>query len=289
LLADVIPFLRCPHCGEGFVLDDKSVRCFGGHAFDIARQGYVSLTPGGGGVHHGDSGEMISARDAFLGAGHLAGLREAIAATAAEVVSPTAQPAAIVDAGAGTGYYLAGVLERLPKHVGLALDASRFALRRAARAHVRAGAIGCDVWGHLPLADACAGLVLDVFAPRNGLEFARILLAEGRLIVVTPMPGHLRELVVPLGLISVDAKKRERLESELSPGFIPDGSTPYEQALSLDETELTALVSMGPSARHLADAEMSRRLGRLMEGSPTRPRARLSVTISVLISVYRKI
>jgi 23S rRNA (guanine745-N1)-methyltransferase len=288
VLADVIPVLRCPHCGESFVLDDRVVRCVSGHAFDIARQGYVNLIPGGGGVHHGDSGEMVSARDAFLSAGHLAGLRQAIAATAAEVVSPTAQPAAIIDAGAGTGYYLAGVLDRLPKHVGVALDASTFALRRAARAHVRAGAIGCDVWGRLPLGDGLAGLVLDVFAPRNGPEFARILHAEGRLIVVTPTPDHLRELVVPLGLISVDTRKRERLESELSPGFALNGSTPYEQTLSLDQVELTALVSMGPNARHVEGAELRGRFGRLLEGSPTQPPAGLPVTVSVVISIYRR-
>lgn len=194
----------------------------------------------------------------------------------------------------------------MPRHVGVALDASTFALRRAARAHVRAGAVGCDVWGHLPLADACAGLVLDIFAPRNGLEFARILHADGRLIVVTPTPDHLQELVAPLGLIGVDARKRERLESELSSGFTLDGSIPYERTLSLDEAELTALVSMGPSARHLAEAEMGRRVGRLLERSPLQPpagfpaddpfpssademqRNRLSVTVSVAISVYRR-
>ena len=275
-------------------MKSRSLRCPSGHAFDIARQGYVSLIPGGGGIHHGDSADMVSARDAFLSSGHLAGLRDAIVAIAQGVVSPNASPAAIVDAGAGTGYYLAGVLDRLPGHVGVALDASRFALRRAARAHVRAMAIGCDVWGHLPLADACADLILDVFAPRNGLEFARILSTDGRLIVVTPAPDHLWELVAPLGLISVDANKSRRLESELSPGFVLAGSTPHEQILSLNESELTTLVSMGPSARHLNGAELGRRIARLLEESPSEHAtedpagARLFVTASVLISVYRR-
>jgi 23S rRNA (guanine745-N1)-methyltransferase len=294
LLAAVIPFLRCPHCGEGFALEGGSLHCPSGHAFDIARQGYVSLISGSGGVHHGDSGRMVSAREAFLGAGHLAGLRDAVAATAEEVVSPEAPPGAIVDAGAGTGYYLAGVLDHLPEHVGTALDASTFALRRAARSHARAAAIGCDVWGRLPLADACADLILDIFAPRNGLEFGRILRAHGRLIVVTPTPRHLRELVAPLGLISVDAQKGRRLESGLSPGFAPVGSTPHEQILSLNESELTALVSMGPSARHLDEAELGGRIVRLLQESASEnphagsADARISVTASVLISVYRK-
>ncbi len=305
LLADVVPFLRCPHCGEGFVIASGSLRCSGGHTFDIARQGYVSLIAGGGGVHHGDRAEMVSSRADFLGPGHLSGLRDAIAETAVTVAFET-HPHTIVDAGAGTGYYLAAVLDRLPSFVGLALDASRYALRRAAHAHRRAGAIGCDVWSRLPLADGCAALILDVFAPRNGDEFDRILAPGGRLIVVTPTSDHLRELVTPLGLIRVDNKKAQRLESELSPRFTPTGSAGYEQTLRLDKAELRTLVGMGPSAHHLDATELSLRIDRLLEGLPHTPPAepaekaaspspskqisdaRVSVTASVLISVYRK-
>jgi len=50
----------------------------------------------------------------------------------------------VVDVGAGTGYYLAAVLARLPGHAGVALDLSKHALRVAARAHRRIGAVGCD-------------------------------------------------------------------------------------------------------------------------------------------------
>ena len=81
------------------------------------------------------------------------------------------------------------------------------AARRAARAHPRAGAAVCDVWRGLPLADACADVVLDVFAPRNGAEFRRVLRPGGRLVVVTPTPAHLAELVPLLGLIGVDPDK----------------------------------------------------------------------------------
>jgi 23S rRNA (guanine745-N1)-methyltransferase len=51
----------------------------------------------------------------------------------------------------------------------------------------------------LPLADACADLMLDIFAPRNGAEFHRVLRPGGALLVVTPHPDHLAELVGPLG------------------------------------------------------------------------------------------
>src|SRR5688572_30940209 len=46
---------------------------------------------------------------------------------------PGLPPGCILDLGAGTGWYLARVLDRLPGRIGLALDLSKHALRRAAR------------------------------------------------------------------------------------------------------------------------------------------------------------
>ena len=56
----------------------------------------------------------------------------------------------LLDLGAGTGQYLAHVLERLPGEVGLALDVSKYASRRAAKAHPRASAVLADAWQALP-------------------------------------------------------------------------------------------------------------------------------------------
>ena len=123
-----------------FPLAGPTLRCAGGHSFDIARQGYVNLLPGGHRPGTGDTASMVRARDTFLEAGHFAGLRHATVETAARALRRSAQrrrtrpSGCIIDVGAGTGYYLAGVLDRLPAAVGLALDISKFALRRAARA-----------------------------------------------------------------------------------------------------------------------------------------------------------
>ena len=57
-----------------------------------------------------------------------------------------------MDVGAGTGHHLAAVLDALPDARGIAIDASPAALRRAARAHERAAAVGADAWKPLPLA-----------------------------------------------------------------------------------------------------------------------------------------
>ena len=58
---------------------------------------------------------------------------------------------------------------------GLAFDVTKPALRRAARAHPRVGAVLADTWGPLPLADGSADVLLNVFAPRNGPEMRRVL------------------------------------------------------------------------------------------------------------------
>ena len=138
-------------------------------------------------------------------------------ATALGAAEHVGAPAPVVDLGAGTGWYLARVLDRLPAAAGLALDVSKPALRRAARAHARAAAVGCDAWGPLPLRDGVADAVLNVFAPRNAAEIARVLRRDGAALIVTAAAGHLEELVGPLGLIGVDPDKEERLDEQIAP------------------------------------------------------------------------
>ena len=131
---------------------------------------------------------MVAARAEFLGAGHYAPLVRRLAALAAEVAP---DEGIVLDAGANIGHYLAAVLDTRP---GLALDLSAIALRRAARARPGIGAVVWDIWRPWPVQDGCAGLLLNVFAPRNGAEFRRVLRADGALLVVTPGPEHLAEL-----------------------------------------------------------------------------------------------
>ncbi len=288
--AAALSFLRCPVCGTGFSVADHSLRCETGHSYDIARQGYVNLLPGDARPGTADTADMVAAREGFLESGHFAGLRRLIAEAAGRAVAEAgggsgagaggsdAAGGCIVEVGAGTGYYLAGVLDHLPGAVGLALDISKFAARRAARAHERMAAVVCDAWKALPITDGAADLVLDVFAPRNPAEFRRILRPDGRLLVVTPTAGHLRELVAALGLVTVDERKAERLEQALGADFAPVSSEGYEELLLLGAAEAAAVVEMGPSARHLSADELRTRLAAL--GGP------LTATLSVTVATY---
>jgi 23S rRNA (guanine745-N1)-methyltransferase len=217
---------------------DGAVRCSSGHSFDIARQGYVDLS--GGRRVVGDDAAMVAARGAFLGAGHFSVIADAVRTAAGEGGE------VVLEVGAGTGYYLdraRGV------RVGIALDSSRFAARRAARAGL--GAVVCDVWRPWPVRDAVAAAVLCVFAPRNADEMRRVLAPGGVIVVVTPTPRHLAELVEPLGLVRVDERKPERLAAALGE---PAREREIEASLELSREDVAALVAMGPSAHHV-DAE----------------------------------
>jgi 23S rRNA (guanine745-N1)-methyltransferase len=217
---------------------------------------------------------MVEAREAFLGAGHYARLSAALV----EEVAGVSTPGVVLDIGAGTGQHLARLLDALPERIGLALDASSAALRRAARAHPRAAAVGADAWQALPLRDGVAALILSVFAPRNTAEMARALAPGGVLLAVTPTTRHLHELVGPLGLLSVPEDKADRLDAQLGSHFQLSGRRTVEHSMFLVREEAAQLVRMGPSAWHVDEQSVGERLALLPDP--------LTVTASVTLSRY---
>jgi 23S rRNA (guanine745-N1)-methyltransferase len=218
---------------------------------------------------------MVADRAGFLAAGHYAGITAALA----DAVLAPGTPRTVLDAGGGTGAHLAGVLDRAPDAVGVVLDASRYAARRAARAHPRAMSVVADSWARWPVRDAALDRVLVVFAPRNGPEIARVLRGDGRLVVVTPAADHLVELVRPLGLLRVDPDKAARLAASLEPHLEPVRSAVHRERLRLDRAAVGTLVGMGPHARHLARDQLERSLSAFPEP--------VEVTVSVDVTTYR--
>ncbi|WP_200824039.1 putative RNA methyltransferase [Nonomuraea solani] len=295
MLADIVEFLICPVCRADLRLDEGALRCADGHAFDVAKQGYVSLLTGSRPPGTADSAAMVAARAEFLDKGHYAPLADALAETVAENVpgkhesatetndgaelrayrgagveagygarptGPAREPEnvedrhaagraapVIVDAGAGTGHYLAAALNAVNDGIGMAFDVSKHAVRRAARVHPRAGAFVADVWRPLPIRSGVADVVIDVFAPRNGPEFGRILRPGGVAVVVTPAPDHLSPLVEELGLLSVDAEKERRVARSLD-GFVESDRRSIEFEMELGHADIAQVVGMGPSAWH---------------------------------------
>lgn len=300
--------LLCPVCRNSLRPGDggtRTLECGAGHHFDAAKQGYFNFLVGKGTVFEADTADMVAARFDFLSAGHYQPLADAVAELAAPaLVSTPGKRPAVLDAGTGTGHYLRAVLDRVqqnrvrPHNAGkpgeapedsapelvpvqaIGLDISKFALRRAARMNPDAVNVVGDVWQPLPVADNVVDVVTVVFAPRNAPEFARVLRPGGRLVVVTPRPGHLEEIAGQAGLLGIEPAKDERLAMSLGQHFTPalSASRNLDLALFLNPRDVANLALMGPAGHHLDRAA----LAALEAGLP----ARTSVSARFRISLF---
>jgi 23S rRNA (guanine745-N1)-methyltransferase len=276
-LAAVAAYLRCPVCAGELRPSGARLACGRNHSFDIARHGYVNLTAGRAGPGTGDTAAMVAARHSFLSRGHYRPLAEALRELA--VRHDPSTPGLVADLAAGTGHYLAGVLDALPHRHGVCLDLSVPALRRAVRSHPRAAAVGADIWQPLPLAARSVALALSIFGPRNAAETGRVLGPGGALIVAVPGPAHLGELRRPLGTIGIDKQKLRRI-ADAYRDYAMSGLTSVNYQLSIDHADLAALVTMGPSAWHISPGSLAARIRALP--SP------VAVTVDVQFRVFRR-
>ncbi|MEO7397324.1 MAG: methyltransferase domain-containing protein [Ilumatobacteraceae bacterium] len=190
----VKPAFRCPHCGDDLVEESSRFVCAARHSFDRAREGYVNLLPGGrlqrsrtSASDPGDDEAMLAARRQVFDAGLYRPVLDAVA----EAVAAT-RPLHVLDSGCGEGSYLAAVTERCAA-TATGIDIAKTAIRMAARRHSQHRYAVASAYV-LPFADECFDVVVNVFAPRDFVEMARVLRRGGRAVVVTPGPDHLREL-----------------------------------------------------------------------------------------------
>ncbi|WP_201761369.1 MULTISPECIES: putative RNA methyltransferase [unclassified Nonomuraea] len=191
----------------------------------------------------------------------------------------------IVDAGAGTGHYLAATLDAVNDGTGMAFDVSKHAVRRAARAHPRAGAFVADVWRPLPIRDGVADVVIDVFAPRNGPEFGRILRPGGVAVVVTPAKAHLSPLVEELGLLSVDDEKERRVARSMEV-FTERERRSVEFEMELAHGDIARVVGMGPSAWHTDTATLDERIAAFLSRNVAKGRHKVVTRAAFHLSIY---
>jgi len=220
---------------------------------------------------------MVGARAEFLGAGHYLPLANVLVELAKNYA---AGARLVMEGGAGTGYYIASVLDALPTSLGLAIDLSKYAARRAAKAHRRLNAAVADVWEGLPVKDHCIDLALNVFAPRPAHELFRTLRSNGKLITAIPTYQHMAELRDSLGLLEVDRNKELRVARALDPFFTQLERRFCRWNMKLNHQQIGYLVGMGPSARHIDPATLA---GRIELLPPT-----VSVTGAVEVRVYAR-
>jgi 23S rRNA (guanine745-N1)-methyltransferase len=258
----------------------KALVCGSGHSFDAAKQGYFNLLVGKGTVFEADTAEMVAARFAFLDSGHYRPLAEAVSAAVVQGVIP-GEPFTVLDSGTGTGHYLRTVLDDVRRVTdectAVALDISKFALRRAARVNPEIINLACDVWQPLPLADDAVDAITVIFAPRNAPEFARVLRPGGRLVVVTPRPRHLAAIAARTGMLTIEDDKDARLAESLAGYFVAESALDLDVPMVLSPGEVADLAFMGPAGHHLDRAALAGKLGTSEVATEVEARFRITI------------
>lgn len=182
--------LKCPCCGNGMHMRDNSLLCNApkSHCYDRASEGYIHMLP----THSagGDSLAAVRSRTAFLDTDAYLPIAKAICELLHKHIR---QGSVVVDAGCGEGYYSCRIAKSGFSVIGL--DLSKSGIRAAAK---RAKRETCEntlfLVGNLfsmPLLDASADALVNIFAPCVESEFLRILKPEGFLTVVYAGPKHL--------------------------------------------------------------------------------------------------
>lgn len=190
-------------------------------------------------------------------------------------------PLTILDAGCGEGYYLGALEAHLAKTLPAlpiiywGMDNSRDALRLAGRRHREMRFVVADIKDQIPFAANAIDVLLNVFAPRNPAEFARVLAPGGLLLVALPAPDHLIELRERLHLMRIEQDKLQHVLEALVGSFSLLATRTLTYALTLDARDVELLVSMTPNYRHLTVEQQAH--------MATLDRAHVTVAFTVLI------
>jgi 23S rRNA (guanine745-N1)-methyltransferase len=271
--------LRCPLDSLPLELQDNSLRCPNNHSFDIARQGYANLLGAQDKRSRdpGDSKAMIAARHSFLEAAYFEPIAEQLCA----LVAPhLAGAKLIVDAGCGEGYYLHKLRQSLADHHQQAapaivgFDISKWAVQAAARRFPATWLVASN--RNIPLAEASADLVMDVFGFPDFAAFERLLNPTGMLLRVQAGTKHLlelREVIYPV------IKTAGSADTEPA-GFsrVAQCAVRY-QIPKLGRTAISQLLGMTPHL-YRASAQGKQRAAQLEE---------LSVSVDVTLELFQRL
>ena len=276
----------CPVCGAPLIESERAYICPERHSFDIAREGYVNLLLARGKPPKfpGDSKSMLLARRAFLERGHYQPLSDAInTAVTSYIGDHQGEDYFIADIGAGEGWYVGQLAAHLAANEKAnvrcyGLDISKDAMRMAAKRYGNITFAVADVWDRLPFADASVHVLLNVFAPRNIAEFARVLAPGGHAIIAIPGEAHLAELRGEIPMIGIEPDKQSQTINMFAHIFVLCGQESVGFTMELSGNDVCNLAMMTPNARHIIP-EM---LARLQEVS-------MKVTASFMVLEFEKL
>ena len=255
-------FLICPVCEERLARVGNTLKCPRLHSFDLAREGYVNLLLASGRRPKilGDAGDMLRARRNFLGQGFYSPLSDAINECVHDHLADDLDTSVCVaDVGCGEGYYIGRLKRYLDSRLGpdaicyFGLDISKEAARLAAKRYQDIRFVVASVNRKVLFPGGSVQVLTNIFAPRNVVEFDRVIARDGLLLVVIPNPRHLANLRSELGLLSIEADKRNRVVEQFAGPFRLAGEQTIEYEMRLDGEELANLIQMTPNYWHISD------------------------------------
>lgn len=273
----------CPACAGPLTRSGPASTCPNGHAYDVAREGYVNLLL----AQHrhskdpGYSKEMIAGRRDFFDAGHYEPLADDVARLVLDHL-PDRQTAVVLDAGCGEGYYLRRLRCVAGEDGGRdvrrhGIDISKHGIRIAAKRDP-AGHYAVAAIHRMPVLPASVDLLLTHFSPVSVQDFRRVVRPGGAVVVSGPGPRHLYRFKELLYDRPAEHEQADPLAGD--PGLELVETRRIRHPLTLRSSrEVTNLLGMTPFYWS-ADAAVQARLAQVAE---------LDTEIDVMARIYRRL
>ena len=243
----------CPICRENLTLVETSLKCCNRHSFDLAKFGYVNLSPQIKQSANYDK-ENFQNRQQILEAGFYHAILEAVS----DLLANSETSTTVLDIGCGEGFYSRKLQESHPVKTFYAFDISKDSVQIAAKSEPN-WAVNWFVGdlARLPIKDASMDILLDIFSPANYGEFRRVLSKDGILMKVIPTENHLKEI---RQRVQDQLTNKDYSNQDIKNHFQEHFTILSSQTASLTKTitaeQLQALLSMTPLLFHIDQSKI---------------------------------
>jgi 23S rRNA (guanine745-N1)-methyltransferase len=196
----------------------RTLICARGHAYDVARSGYVNLLQPQDrkSLEAGDRREAIAARHRLLASGIGASIVGGVVERAVALLQPAD---VVVDLGSGSGDVLGRLAGRLAVTT-VGIDLSSAAAAHSAQQFPGLTWVVANADRHLPVLDRTVDLVLSIHGRRNAAECARVMTRKGQLLIAVPAADDLIELRAAILGEGVPRDRTAAVVAEHDPHFV---------------------------------------------------------------------